>query len=74
MKVKIKTLAWKQFSHSDWLVILTCSFSGVFVSNLWFLLIVRVMGGARHFHLGDHWRGQFCNKGAVNGLCRTFRK
>jgi len=31
-------------------------------------------GGARHFHLGGNWRGQFCNKGAVNGLCRTFRK
>jgi len=21
-------------------------------------------GGARHFHLGGHWRGQFCNKGS----------
>jgi len=20
-------------------------------------------GGARHFHLGGHWRGQFSNKG-----------
>jgi len=38
MKVKIKTLAWKQLSHSAWLVILTCSFSGVFICNLWFLL------------------------------------
>jgi len=26
----------------DWLAILTCYFSGVFVCNLWFLLIVRV--------------------------------
>ena len=42
MKVKIKKLAWKQLSHSAWLAILTCSFSGVFVCNLWFLLIVRV--------------------------------
>ena len=24
---------------------------------------VRGRGGARHFHLGGHWRGQFCNKG-----------
>ena len=29
-------------SHSDWLAIMTCYFSGVFVCNLWFLLIVRV--------------------------------
>jgi len=26
------------------------------------------------FIRGGHWRGQFCNKGAVSGLCRTFRK
>jgi len=26
MQVKIKTLAWKQLSHSAWLAILTCSF------------------------------------------------
>ena len=26
------------------------------------------------FIWGGHWRGQFCNKGAFNGLCRTFRK
>jgi len=32
----------KHFSHSDWLTILTCYFSGVFVCNLWFLRIVRV--------------------------------
>jgi len=42
MKLKIKTLAWKQRSHSAWLTILTCSFSSVFVCNLWFLLVVRV--------------------------------
>ena len=41
-RLKIKTLAWKQVSHSAWLTILTCSFSGVFVCNLRFLLIVRV--------------------------------
>jgi len=41
MKVKIKTLAWKQLSHLACRAILTCSFPGVFVSNLWFLLIVR---------------------------------
>ena len=26
MKVKIKTLAWKQLSHSTWLAIMTCYF------------------------------------------------
>jgi len=40
--VKIMTLAWKYFSHSAWLAILICSFSGIFVCNLWFLLIARV--------------------------------
>ena len=40
--MKIKTLAWKQLSHSAWLAILTCYFSGVFVCNLCFLLIVWV--------------------------------
>jgi len=25
---------------------------------------VATRGGARHFHLGGHWRGQFCNKGS----------
>jgi len=30
MKVKIKISAWKQLSHSAWLAILACSFSGVF--------------------------------------------
>jgi len=34
MNVKVKTLPWKQLSHSAWLAILTCSFSGVFVCNL----------------------------------------
>jgi len=42
MKVKIKTLACKQLSHSAWQAILTYYFSGVFVCNLWFLLIVGV--------------------------------
>ena len=32
----------KHLSHSKWLAILTCYISGVFVCNLWFLLIVRV--------------------------------
>jgi len=32
----------EKFSYSAWLAILTCSFSGVFVCSLWFLLIVRV--------------------------------
>jgi len=26
--------------------------------------IILVRGGARHLHLGGHWRGQFCNKGS----------
>ena len=42
MKVIIKTEAWKQLSHSACSVILTCSFSDVFVYNLWFLLIICV--------------------------------
>ena len=32
LKMKLKTLAWKQLSHSVWLTILTCSFDGVFCS------------------------------------------
>jgi len=35
-------ISLEQFSHSAWLAIFTCSFSGVFVCNLWFVLIVRV--------------------------------
>jgi len=32
-------------------------------------------GGARHFHLGGATGGaSFATRGAVNGLCRTFRK
>jgi len=50
MKVKIKTLAWKQLSHSAWLDILPCSFSDVFVCNLWFLLIVRVRAVSASLH------------------------
>jgi len=38
----MKTLAWKQLSHSAWLAVVTCSISGVFVCNLRFLFIVRV--------------------------------
>ena len=42
IKVKMKTLALKQVSHSAWyLAILTCYFSGVFVCNLRFLLNTR---------------------------------
>jgi len=26
------------------------------------------------FIWGGRWRGQFCNQGGVNGLCRTFKK
>jgi len=32
----------KHLSHSDWLAIFTCYFSGVFVCFFWFLSIVRV--------------------------------
>ena len=33
-------------------------------TNLEIGALFRSMGGARHFHLGGHWRGQFCNKGS----------
>jgi len=34
-----------------------------------------VRGGARHFPLGGATGGaSFATRGAVNGLCRTFRK
>ena len=36
---------------------------------------VAFRGGARHFHLGGASGGaSFATRGAVNGLCRTFRK
>ena len=38
-----------------------------------YLFIIR--GGARHLHLGGATGGaSFATRGAVNGLCRTFRK
>ena len=37
-----ETQVSKHLSHSDWLAILTCYSSGVYVCNLWFLLIVRL--------------------------------
>ena len=30
----------------------------------WHIILVADRGGARHFHLGGHWRGEFCNKGS----------
>jgi len=34
-----------------------------------------IRGGARHFHLGGATGGaSFATRGAVDGLCRTFRK
>jgi len=41
-EVENQDTSLETFSHSHWLAILTCSFPGVFVCNLWFLLIVRV--------------------------------
>jgi len=36
---------------------------------------VESRGGARHLHLGGATGGaSFATRGAVNGLCRTFRK
>jgi len=40
--MKIVTQVSKHISHFDWLSVLTRYFSGVFVYNLWFSLIVRV--------------------------------
>ena len=42
MFLNITTYILKYLTHSGWLDISTCYFSGVFVCNLWFLLIVRV--------------------------------
>jgi len=31
-------------------------------------------GGARHFHLGGHWRSQLCNKGSCKWSVQDFQK
>jgi len=73
MKVKIKTLAWKQLSHSAWLAILPCSFSDVFVCNLWFLLIGRVRAVSAALHT-PQLGGAHAVTGAQNSAAATGPK
>ena len=43
----------------------SCKHSGAFYLTCFEIFTSVVSrGGARHFHLGGHWKGQFCNKGS----------